>query len=587
MWSILQKLNDILPRIDKIRLGILFVLMLGAGALQLMGLSMILGFISILSDSESVLANKQLTPLWSLLNINNFYDLLFWGSIALGAIFLVKGIYLVFYNYILSRFAHNKFRNIALQLFKSYMFMPYQFHLKNNSSVLIRNVTEETKMLLKFVLIPILSIAMESVMTIAVLVFLFIVEPVVTLMSAVSIGLAGFILIKVLKKYEQSYGKYAQKSRGEVIQNVKEGLSGFKEIRVLNRQNYFVNRLKETLEILKTAETFNETSKESFRPAIELIAIAGMLTLALIMASQGRGPEEIIATLTLFGVGAFQMLPAFAKITNQYSKLDYYGHSIIPIHEDLIKVSGQKMNNASRSDHEKLSLKKEISLESVDFGYPDDDRPVLKDISLTIPKGTAIGIVGKSGTGKTTLADLILGLFEPTSGNILVDGQSIFENLERWQRNIGYIPQSIYLADDTVRSNIAFGLADEVVDEKQLQRAVEMAQLTEVIEELPDGLDTRIGENGVRLSGGQRQRIGIARALYHDPEVLVMDEATSALDNKTEAYIIESIERLKGDRTILIIAHRLTTVKNCDILIKIENGAITQSGSYEDLYGKE
>lgn len=574
MLNIIKKLNDILPRKDKQRLVVIFVLMLGAGVLQLMGLSMILGFISILSDSKTILVNNQLQPIWSFLNINNFNDLLIWGSIGLGLVFLIKIIYLIFYNYILSRFAHNKFRNIALKLFSSYMHMPYQFHLQNNSSLLIRNVTEETKMLMKLVLIPMLSIVIESIMTLAVLIFLFVIEPTVTLISAISIGLTGFILVKFLKKYEQKYGKYAQKSRGEIIKIVREGLGGVKEISILNRQNYFVNKLREALEILKTAETYNETSKESFRPAIELIAIIGMLTLAIIMAYQDRPADEIITTLTLFGVGAFQMLPSFAKITNQYSKLDYFGQSIIPVYEDLMKASANSYINTTTSNSEKLSLKKNICLRSISFTYPDDDKPIIKNLSMTINIGSAVGIIGKSGAGKTTLVDLILGLFSPTAGEILVDGESIYNNLSAWQRNIGYIPQSIFLADTTVKNNIAFGIDNKQVNEDQLMNAVKMARLEEVIRDLPHGLDTNIGEQGIRLSGGQRQRIGIARALYHQPEVLIMDEATSALDNKTESYIIESIERLKGKKTIIIIAHRLSTVEHCDVLLNLTKGYV-------------
>ncbi len=584
MWSIIQKLNDILPRIDKIRLGILFLMMLVAGVLQLMGLGMILGFISILSDADSVLAHEQLQSIWAFLNISTFDDLLLWGSLALGLIFLIKSTYLIFFNYVLSRFAHNKFRNIALALFRSYMYMPYHFHLQNNSATLIRNVIEETRLLLKWVLIPLLSIAIEVIMITTVLIFLIIIEPVITLISAITIGSAGFILIKILKKYEQRYGKDAQQSRGDLIRHVSEGLGGIKEISILNRQNYFVNRLRSTLEILKKAETFNEASKESFRPAIELIAVAGMLTLALIMASQGRDAEEIIATLTLFGVGAFQLLPSFAKITNQYSKLDYYGRSIIPIHENLMHTAKEMGKGTENASKEKLSLNQEIKLKRVNFTYPDDKKPVLKDISLVIPKGSAVGIVGKSGAGKTTLVDLILGLFEPDKGEVLVDGKSIFNNLEQWQNNIGYIPQVIYLADDTIRNNIAFGIPESEINDQRLNDAIRMAQLEEVIAELPNGINTIIGEQGVRLSGGQRQRIGIARALYHNPEVLVMDEATSALDNKTEQYIIEAIERLKGERTVVIIAHRLSTVENCDKLFMLQNGEVAKTSTYKKLY---
>ena len=427
-----------------------------------------------------------------------------------------------------------------------------------------------------------LSIVMESVMILAVLLFLFMYEPKITLIAMLSVGISGLVLIRMMKKYEQAYGKQAQQSRKELVQRVSEGLGGVKEIKVLNRQQYFISRLYDTLERLKKAETYNETTRESFRPIIELVAVLGLLALTLILYLEGRALNEIAPVLTIFGASTFQMLPSFAKLTNQYSKLDYHSHAIIPVHEDLMRSTDHLVNKTPEKSTDKLLLTDNLTIKNVTFSYPNNLKSkILDNVTLTLNRGSAIGIIGKSGAGKTTLIDLILGLFEPDSGDILVDGKSIYENLSGWQENIGYIPQTIFLADDTVRKNIAFGLNDEEIDNEQLLSAIKAAQLQEVVNALPHGLDSNIGERGVRLSGGQRQRIGIARALYQNPEVLIMDEATSSLDNETEDYVIRSIERLKGDRTIIIIAHRLSTVESCDVLFRINNGRVSEASKTE------
>jgi len=584
MIKTISKINDLLPIQDKYRLFVLFLLMLFAGILQITGLSLILGFISILSNPESLFEIEELSFVFQILSIQNSYDLLFWGSIILILIFIVKTVYLIFFNYIMARFANNKFRNISVQLFRTYMLAPYAYHGENNTAKLIRNITSETYLLLNFILLPILSILLEVFMIMSVMIFLIFVEPVITISAVASIGLMGFLLVTLLKKYEKKYGKLALISRADMIQKVNEGLGGIKEIKVLKREKFFIDQLKQSTNFFITSEIYNQVSKQSFRHIVETVAVVGMLFLALFMVFQGNPIESIIPILTLFGVAAFQLLPSIAKITNQISKLNYYGYAIDTIHADMTNTDLTSKNDHSEPIRtEKINFEKVIKIEDLKYSYSAHQPDILSGITLHVKKGKAIGIVGESGAGKTTLVDLLLGLYKPTSGTISVDNTDIFKNIGGWQKLIGYIPQSIFLSDASIKENIAFGIEKSKIDSKRIQEVIELAHLSQLVSDLPNGIETNIGERGSKLSGGQKQRIGIARALYHNPELLIMDEATSALDNKTEHAIISTIEKLKGTKTLIIIAHRLTTIEHCDTVYVLEAGKIAAEGSYSDL----
>jgi ATP-binding cassette, subfamily B, bacterial PglK len=461
---------------------------------------------------------------------------------------------------------------------------PYVYHLKNNSARLIRNVTGETTLLVHYIMMPILVVIMEIVMIAGIAIFLFYVEPLNTLIVLVLIGGTGAIFLKLIKSRVQAFGSQALDERANMIQRVNEGLGGIKDIMVNNRQPWFIRTLNKAVTSFAKAETYKQIYKQSSKPIIETVAVAGMMLIALLLLWQGRGIESIIPVLSLFGVATFKLMPSLDKVVNNSNVIRYYAYTLNTIHGDLTRVEqGLDIEKYESNNEDKLLLKKEIVLQNIQYSYPESSESVLNNLSLSIPRGSAVGFVGSSGAGKTTIIDLILGLLKIDSGAIKVDGIDIKNNLIGWQKNIGYIPQYIFLADDTIRNNIAFGLDSQSIDENKVQNAVKMAQLEEMITELPKGLDTTVGEDGVRLSGGQRQRIGIARALYDNPEVLIMDEATSALDSRTEKYIIDSIDRLKKGRTIIIVAHRLTTVENCDTLYIIKDGTVNGSGSYEEL----
>ena len=370
--------------------------------------------------------------------------------------------------------------------------------------------------------------------------------------------------------------------RGMSNKAVLEGLSGVKDARVLGREEGFMARFRASNWKLAQAQFFKEMVFGIQRPIYETITVIGVLGLALVLTAKDESMESIIAVLALFAAATYRMMPTFRELINQVNTLRYHIVSVDPVYDDMMQLRNVLEKQADPA-LPPMPFQHDIVLEQVSFAYPERYEKVLDQIDMQIKRGQAVAIVGESGSGKTTLVDALLGLLKIDGGSIRVDGRDIYGDTRAWQRNIGYIPQTIYLTDDTLKRNVAFGLNDEAIDETLFRQAIAAARLEELIDKLPEREHTRIGERGVRLSGGQRQRVGIARALYHNPQLLIMDEGTSALDNITEKYVIDAIEHLKGDRTIIMIAHRLSTVKNCDVICLMEHGRITDTGTYEEL----
>jgi len=586
MISFFKKFLKILEPGDKSKLLILFIMMVFEAFFEILSIGMIAVFISAVDNPEVLLNIQQLKPLYKFLNINSAKEILIYGSILLILLFVFKNFYVVISRYVKDKFVYKRFRIISFKLFSLYMLAPYTFHLNRNSSDLIRNVATESYLLAEKIMVPILNIATEIVMLITIATFLIIVEPVISIVGLIFIGFVNIFFLKTTKNRLMIYGKLAQNERSKIIKIINEGLGGFKDVTIMNRQSWFLNRFQLISNKLSRAEIFKHVSSRSFRPILETIAVSSMLLVVLFLLSQGHSVTSLISILAIFALSINRLLPAINTLISEYSELRYYSSSIEPVYNDFNYLSQKPQVNLNRKSivKNKLVFSKNIEVCNLSYAYPDNKPEVLENVSLTIKKGTAVGFVGSTGSGKTTLADLILGLLEPKLGKILVDGVDIHKNLKGWQKNLGYVPQFIYLTDDTIRHNITLGLEDSEIDEKQLKKVVEISQVKEFVEKLPLQLDTVIGERGVRLSGGQRQRIGIARALYHNPEVLIMDEATSSLDNITEKEVINAIDTLKERLTLIIIAHRLTTVKNCDLLFMIKDGMIVDTGTYSELF---
>jgi len=398
-------------------------------------------------------------------------------------------------------------------------------------------------------------------------------------------GGGGFLFLRITQKKTFDSGRVSREARNDMNRMVLQGLGGFKDARVLNREKLFLEQFHTFAESNKDATIYQSVVKSLPKPIIETLMVLGILTITLIMVYEGRSFDQIIPVLTLFGVAAVKLMPVFSVLIQQITTIRYSAPSVDAVCEDLdlLEIKYKKFRDQILKKAVKMPVNEGIELKSISYKYPKSDEYAVENINLTIPKGSAVAFVGASGAGKTTLVDIILGLLTPESGTIEVDGRDIYNNIRGWMKNIGYIQQSDYLFDEKIFRNIAFGIPDDEIDYTKLNSALNAAQLVEVVDRLPRGLKTRVGERGVRLSGGQRQRVTIARALYNNPQVLIMDEATSALDNITEKFVIEAIERLRGDRTIIMIAHRLTTVQNCDMIYLMEEGEIVANGTYDEL----
>lgn len=583
MIEILKKLLFLFPATDKWKLVGLLVLMLIGSLLEVVGIGMIPVFISIVANPDRVLELEAIRPILDFLNIEDAEQLLVFGGIALVLTFLVKNSYMIGFHYIKAVFLYNRYANLSGRLFHGYMNSPYSFMLTKNSSEILRNVAQETGFVINNVITPYLKLAMDIVLILATFILLFLVNPLITLAAILSFGLAGGGFLRMIRGKSQRYGRKSHAERMVMIQAVNEGVGGLKDIRVLQRAGWFLQRFNGSVSRYARALIFRYMTRHSTKPVLETVAVAGMLLVALGLHWQGRSLDTIIPLLALFGAAAMRLLPAIREIVEAVNSLRFYGHSVHAIHDELRRLEemGKVPASLIQDDGEVFEFKRDIQFQSVHFSYSDPSCPAITNLSLQILKGKTVGLIGPSGSGKTTIVDLLLGILEPQQGEVLVDGVNIRDVPKAWLRNVGYIPQFIFLTDNTLKRNIAFGLQDQEIDEGRLASAIEAAQLSETVNALPDGLETVVGERGVRFSGGQRQRIGIARALYGNPNVLIMDEATSALDSETEREVLQSIEKLKGERTIIMISHRMSTVENSDTIFLINEGRVTDSGKYQ------
>ncbi len=588
MIASLRRTFGLLPKKDRFKFFLLLLMMIIASFLEVLGIGMIPAFVVMIAEPDKVLSLQIVGPILEQLGITTSQRLALFGAVILIALYLFKNIYLTFYKYIKMKFIYNRKVYLQNRLFKAYMTAPYTFFMGRNSAELLRNVTSEVSKMITGTVMPFLEISLKVIMFILIISGLVYLEPLITLITIFLMGGTGYIFLKLTQEKTRDSGKISRIALGDINRVILQALGGFKDARVLNREKSFLSQYDKHARIHVKTGIYQSIVKELPKPIIESLMVTGILTITLIMVYEGRAFSEIIPILTLFGVAAVKLMPVFNSVIQQVTKIGYSEDSVNVIFDDLYTLENEYVGfrNKILADTEKLKLQNSIELKNISFKYPNSDEYAVKNINLTIKNGSVVGFVGASGAGKTTLVDIILGLLEPEDGIITVDGVDIRDNIRGWMKNIGYIQQSNYLMDQKIFRNIAFGVPKKEIDEEKLNAAIKAAQLEETIARLPRGLKTRTGERGTRLSGGQQQRIGIARALYNNPQVLIMDEATSALDNITEKYVIEAIERLRGDRTIIMIAHRLTTVQNCDRIYLLDNGEIIDSGTYEELLVK-
>ena len=497
-------------------------------------------------------------------------DLVLSGIVLLVVVFLIKALFLGALAFRQASFAFGLQASVSERLFRGYLLQPYLFHLQRNSAQLIRNAINETNQFTFGAILPGMVLMTETLVLVGLVVLLIGFEPVGALSVMLLGGGVGAAFYRLTKNRIRSWGEDRQVNEGLRIQYLQEGLGGAKEVKLLGRESYFLERY--ALHNAASARTGElQTTLQSIpRLMLEFLAVFSLAAVVLVAQASGRTSAELVPVFGLFSVAAFRLIPLANRILVSVQSLRF-SLPVLDILTRELDTCGAPVNQA---EEKKLSFQDRLLIQDIFFSYPKATQPTLRGVDVTILKGQTVGVVGESGAGKSTLVNLILGLLAPSSGQFTVDGQAVQAHLRGWQKNIGYVPQHIYLTDDSLRRNIAFGENDDDINEAALIQAVQAARLNEFVGSLPEGLNSQVGEGGIRLSGGQRQRVGIARALYSAPQVLVLDEATSALDHDTEQGVMEAVSALHGAITILIVAHRLSTVAGCDVVYRLRDGLL-------------
>jgi len=507
-------------------------------------------------------------------------SLIIGGMLLLVAIFIIKTLFLMYSISKQKRFIFNVQANLSSRLYSSYLLQSWSFHLQRNSAELIQNITKEVELFINIILQQGMACLTESLVFMGITVVLFLVEPIGALVVTGTLALVSFVFQYAIRKRILHWGNIRQYHDRFRLQHLKQAFGGVKDIKLLGRESHLITQYEVHNRGATQVTQRQQTLLDLPRLWIELLAVFGLAMLVILMLAQNKPVEVVLPILGVFAAAAFRMLPSVVRILSVIQNFRFG----LPVVNTLYKEI--KILDVPKESHElkkRLPLCSKLTIESVSFQYVGAQRKALDKINLTIHRGESVGFIGTSGAGKSTLVDIILGLLPPGEGFVNVDAIDIQSNVRGWQAQVGYVPQSIFLTDESLRRNVAFGLPDELIDDAAVHQAVKAAQLDEFISGLPEGLNTLVGESGVRLSGGQRQRIGIARALYHDPDVLVLDEATSALDSVTESAVMKSLNAFQGKKTLLIIAHRFSTVANCDRLYKLEKGRIMMEGSFKQV----
>lgn len=580
MKSFLHNLLFLFPGRDRLKLGMLLGAIVTNALFEVAGVASIMPFMALIASPDAMMNNRFLAHISATLNIHTARDMqMATGALTLALLFL-SNISALVANGLLLKFSHSRSHVVSKRLMQHYMAQPYEFFLHHNTADLSKNILTEVQRMTGAVIIPALQLAARSIVAVCMVGLLLMLHPMMTLVAAGSIGTLYALIYLAIRRRLARNGRAVIEAESARFVILSEAFGGIKDVLLSHRQSFFESRFEAASSRHARYTTVAESLSLLPKYVLELMAFGGMVLMALYLLHTQTDASHTLPTLAIYAFAGYRLMPAMQQIYGSLVLVRYHGAALTMVVNELQHLPS---TTASSTTPPPLSFHSPLQLDHVSYAYPNSTA-VLHDISMTIAPRTTVGLAGVSGAGKTTLVDVILGLLPPSSGTLRIGDIAITaENLRSWQALLGYVPQHIFLTDDTIAANIAFGIPAEEMDAKNIERAAKRAHLHDFVMAQPKGYQTLVGENGVRLSGGQRQRIGIARALYREPSVLVLDEATSALDNITENAVMEAIAEMSGALTIIIIAHRLSTLKMCSHIHFMEAGRVLASGAYQDL----
>ena len=586
----LRQFQDCLYLLDsrsRVQFSLLALMMLVGAGLESLSIGLILPFLQLIEDPALITTVPVLGDLMESLGTTDKGQLMVYAGFGLLAVVIVKNLFMVALIYYQYRIANQNDWLLARRLYRHYLESPFVHAMRRNSAELIRNVHEAVRVTTNSVILGFVSLFTEIFVLMAITALLLALQPVAALSAAavLCIAITGYQVL--VRQRFVAWGRSTLSLQKNLIQSLQQGLHSLKTTKVHGREEFFLSGFSKVKRTLVGIGAILNTANNTPRLWVEMVFAFGVVLVIVILISGDAAETGILPVLGLFAAAAFRLMPSINRMIVAFNNIKRGKAALDSVVRDIRSGSPEmpKAEVSSPDSNDKIDLGplRSIRFDGVSFTYPNEPLPAIDNISLDISPGQSLGLAGPSGAGKTTLVDILLGLLAPTKGRVLINGQDLSRINKAWRHRLGYVPQSIYILDDTLRRNIAFGYADDEIDEDAVLTAIEQAQLEDFVDGLTEGLDTILGEHGARLSGGQQQRIGIARALYHNPEVLVLDEATSSLDTETEQEITAAIDNLRGIKTLVIIAHRLSTVRQCDRLIYLENGKLADSGTFEEL----
>jgi ATP-binding cassette, subfamily B, bacterial PglK len=581
--SELRKVYGLLSPRERLQAYGMFAVILAVSLLQVAGIASIAPFLALVADPTAVDRNRYLSWAYHALNFESTTRFLVFVGLGVFVVFTISSLFSMFTTWAMVRFAWGRNYSLSVRLLSHYLNMPYAFFLSRNTSSLGKNVLAEVGEVVSGVILRGLQALARLVSAVAIVALLVVVDPVLAFITTAVLGGVYLFVYLIVRQKLARIGERRFQANTAKYKAIGEGLAGIKEIRILGREPVFLGRYSKAAKEYVRARIATEFISKVPHHLVEILAFGGLLLIVLYLLVFRGDLKQVMPIIGLYAFASYRLLPAlgevFGGITAIRSRLAPLDHLYEELRQQAMAVS------VNRDEITAIPLRDTLGLHQITFRYGEGQEPILKEFSVTVRANTSVAFVGATGSGKTTTVDIILGLLQPESGQLMVDGVVLTEDrLPSWQKSLGYVPQHIFLSDDTIAHNIAFGVPDGRVDQRAVERAARIANLHDfIVNELASGYDTVVGERGVRLSGGQRQRVGIARAVYHDPDVLVFDEATSALDNVTEESVLQAVETIARTKTVIMIAHRLSTVRKCDEIFVLDRGRIVAQGSYDQL----